>query len=79
MEQTRGAFTTHTVESFIKCIDDASQRVGIRVPNDRGFAESHVAGIAEQYGDIAHVMSTYEKHCWATRRPSGARSTRSRW
>ena len=35
MEQTRGAFTTHTVESFIKWIDDAWQRVGIGVPNDR--------------------------------------------
>ena len=63
-EQTRGAFTTHTVESFIKWIDDSWQRVGIGGPNDRGFAESHVAGIAEQYGDIAHVMSTYEKHRW---------------
>ena len=35
MEQTRGAFTTHTVESFIKWIGDAWQRVGIGVPNDR--------------------------------------------
>lgn len=63
-EQTRGTFTTHTVESFIRWIDESWQRVGIGGPNDRGFAESHVAGITEQYGDIAHVMSTYEKHRW---------------
>ena len=63
-EQTGGTFTTHTVESFITWIDDSWNRVGIGSPNDRGFAESHVAGITEQFGDIAHVLSTYEKHIW---------------
>ncbi len=63
-EQTGGAFTTHTVDSFITWIDESWKRVGIGSPNDRGFAESHVAGVTEQYGDIAHVMSTYEKHRW---------------
>jgi hypothetical protein len=63
-EQTGGTFTTHTVESFITWIDDSWKRVGIGSPNDRGFAESHVAGITEQFGDIAHVLSTYEKHIW---------------
>jgi hypothetical protein len=62
-EQTRGTFTTHTVESFISWIDQGWRTV-IGTPNDRGFAESHVAGITEQYGDIAHVMSTYQKHRW---------------
>ena len=63
-EQTGGTFTTHTVDSFVTWIDDSWKRVGIGSPNDRGFAESHVAGITEQYGDIAHVLSTYEKHIW---------------
>lgn len=63
-EQTGGTFTTHTVESFITWIDESWKRVGIGSPNDRGFAESHVAGVTEQYGDIAHVMSIYEKHRW---------------
>jgi len=63
-EQTRGTFTPHTVESFITWIDESWKRIGIGSPNDRGFAESHVAGVTEQYGDIAHVMSTYEKHRW---------------
>jgi hypothetical protein len=62
-EQTGGTFTTHTVESFITWIDDGWKRV-IGTPNDRGFAESGVSNVVEQYGDIAQVMSTYEKHIW---------------
>ena len=62
-EQTRGTFTPHTVESFITWIDDGWRTV-IGTPNDRGFAESGVASVTEQYGDIAHVMSTYAKHRW---------------
>ena len=53
----------HTVDSFITWIDDGWKRV-IGTPQDRGFAESHVAGITEQFGDVAHVFSTYEKHIW---------------
>lgn len=62
-EQTRGTFTPHTVESFITWIDQGWRPV-IGTPNDRGFAESGVANVTEVYGDIAHVMSTYEKHRW---------------
>jgi hypothetical protein len=62
-EQTGGRFTVHTVDSFISWIDEGWKRV-IGTPQDRGFAESHVAGITEQFGDVAHVFSTYEKHIW---------------
>jgi hypothetical protein len=62
-EQTGGTFTTHTVESFITWIDEGWRRV-IGTPNDRGFAETGVAATTEQFGDIAHVLSTYEKHIW---------------
>ena len=62
-EQTRGQFTVHTVESFITWIDDGWKRV-IGTPQDRGFAESHVSGVTEQFGDVAHVFSTYQKHIW---------------
>ena len=62
-EQTGGAFTPHTVESFITWIDAGWQRV-IGTPNDRGFAESEVSATMETYGDIAHVLSTYQKHIW---------------
>ena len=62
-EQTRGAFTPHTVESFITWIDEGWKPV-IGTPNDRGFAESGVSNTTEQFGDIAHVLSTYEKHIW---------------
>lgn len=62
-EQTGGTFTPHTVESFITWIDAGWQRV-MGTPNDRGFAETGVAATTEQYGDIATVLSTYEKHLW---------------
>ena len=50
-EQTRGTFTTHTVETFITWIDEGWRPV-IGTPNDRGFAETEVraatvAGFAE--------------------------------
>lgn len=62
-EQTGGTFTVHTVESFIEWIDRGWKPV-IGTERDRGFAESHVAGVTERFGDIAHVFSTYEKHLW---------------
>ena len=62
-EQTGGRFTVHTVESFVSWIDDGWKRV-IGTAQDRGFAESHVSGVTEQFGDVAHVFSTYEKHIW---------------
>ena len=69
-EQTGGRFTVHTVESFITWIDDGWKRV-IGTPQDRGFAESHVAGVSEQFGDVAHMFSTYEKHIWGDRNVVG--------
>lgn len=62
-EQTQGTFTTHTVESFIEWIDRGWRPV-IGTERDRGFAESQVASVAERFGDVAHVFSTYQKHFW---------------
>ena len=69
-EQTRGQFTVHTVQSFIDWIDTGWKQV-IGTPNDRGFAESEVSNMIEEYGDIAHVLSTYEKHIWGETRVLG--------
>jgi hypothetical protein len=62
-EQTQGRFTVHTVESFISWIDAGWKNV-IGTANDRGFSEDEVKSHVEQYGDIAHAFSTYEKHIW---------------
>jgi len=62
-EQTGGRFTVHTVESFITWIDEGWKRV-LGTPQDRGFSESQVTSTIEQYGDVAHVFSTYAKHIW---------------
>ena len=69
-EQTRGTFTTHTVETFITWIDEGWRPV-IGTPNDRGFAETEVAAKLETYGDIAHVLSTYEKFAWGDKQVRG--------
>lgn len=58
-EQTRGQFRVLTPEEFIQWIDGVTTIGGA---NDRGFAEEQVASRVEQYGDIAHVFSTYQKH-----------------
>ena len=62
-EQTGGAFRVLTPEEFITWIDGFSDGV-IGTPDDQGFEETGVHAVVERYGDIAHVMSTYEKHLW---------------
>jgi hypothetical protein len=64
-EQTGGTPVVHTVESFIRWIDDAyAANAPIGSDRDRGFAEEEVTSVVERYGDIAHVWSTYQKHLW---------------
>lgn len=59
VEQTGGEFVVLTPQGFIDWID----RFNATLPaGDRGFSESGVHNIVEQYGDIAHVFSTYRKH-----------------
>jgi hypothetical protein len=60
-EQRGGSFDVITPEGFIEW---AAAVTTIGGPNDRGSAESGVHNVIEQYGDIAHVFSTYEKHYW---------------
>jgi len=58
-EQRRGSFDVITPEDFIEW---AAAVTTIGGPDDRGSAESGVHNVIEEYGDIAHVFSTYEKH-----------------
>ncbi len=60
-EQSGGQFTVLSTEDFIARADAGTNIGG---PNDRGFAEEAVHNIVEQYGDIAHVFSHYQKHFW---------------
>lgn len=60
-EQRSGSFSVLTPEEFIAWIDGGTQIGG---PEDKGFTESAVHNLVEQYGDVAHVFSTYTKHFW---------------
>lgn len=60
-EQSGGEFLVMTPEDFIARADAGTNVGG---PNDRGFAEEAVHNIVEEYGDIAHVFSHYQKHFW---------------
>ena len=61
LEQRGGQFTVLTPQGFADWIDEVTVVGG---PNDKGFVEASASNIVEQYGDIAHVFSTYEKHFW---------------
>ena len=60
-EQRGGAFSVLSPEEFIAWIDGVTNVGG---PNDLGFTEAAVHNLVERFGDVAHVFSTYEKHCW---------------
>ena len=60
VEQTGGERRPLSVEQFIDWVDRSWQPV-LGTPQDRGFAEEQVHAVVERFGDIAHVMSTYEK------------------
>lgn len=58
-EQTAGEFRVLTVDEFTDWIDRVSVIGG---PDDHGFQEEEIATRIEQFGDIAHAFSTYQKH-----------------
>lgn len=60
-EQSGGTFMILSPQDFI---DWAEAGTTVGGPNDRGFREVGVHNVIEEYGDIAHVFSTYEKHFW---------------
>ena len=58
VEQTVGAFTVLTPAGFAAWID---RHTPYGTAQDRGLAKEEVHRVVEQYGDIAQVMSTYQK------------------
>ena len=59
-QQTQGESRIMDVDAFIAWIDAAWDPV-IGTPNDQGFFERQTNLIVEEYGDIAHALTTYEK------------------
>jgi hypothetical protein len=58
--QTQNQSRMMSVDSFISWIDGGWRTV-IGTPQDRGFYERQTNLVVEQYGDIAHAFTTYEK------------------
>lgn len=68
-EQRGGELSIMSPEEFIAWIESVTVIGGA---NDPGFVEGGVNNIVEQYGDVAHVFSTYEKHFWNNDQVIGA-------
>lgn len=66
-EQTGGEFLVLSPEEFRQWVDAFyAEHTPIGGPDDKGFQEEQVHAVVERYGDIAHVMSTYQKHYWGS-------------
>ena len=64
-EQTGGESRIMSVEDFITWVDaHFAETAPIGSASDRGFQEEEIAREMEQYGDVAHAMSAYQKHYW---------------
>jgi hypothetical protein len=59
-EQTQGESRTMSVDDFISWIDQGWKPI-IGNAQDQGFYERQTNLIVEEYGDIAHAFTTYEK------------------
>jgi hypothetical protein len=65
--QTQNQDRMMNVDSFINWIDRGWQPI-IGTPQDQGFFERQTNLIVEQFGDIAHAFTTYEKGPYEPRR-----------
>ena len=64
-EQTGGAFLVQTFQEYRDSVDDwIAENAPIGSQKDKGFEEEQIHAEVERYGDIAHVMSTYQKRFW---------------
>lgn len=63
-EQTGGKFQPMSVEDFRRWVDKSHAESLASGQEDKGFQEEQIHAIVHRYGDIAHVMSTYQKHFW---------------
>lgn len=61
-EQVDGEFRVLTVQGFIDWIDGYyAANAPIGGPDDTGFIEEQIHTAVDRYGDIAQIMSTYQK------------------
>lgn len=71
-EQTDGAPRAFSPEEFAAWIDQRqAEYASIGGPDDRGFTEEEIRSDLQHYGDVAHVLSTYQKRFWDDERIIG--------
>jgi hypothetical protein len=64
-EQRGGEFDILSVQDFIDWVDNYyAENNPIGGPDDQGFQEEEIATVIEQFGDVAHAFSTYQRHLW---------------
>ena len=64
-EQTGGQSRSMSPDDFVDFVDAFyAENAPIGSDKDQGFAETEVARVIERYGDVAQVLSTYQKHVW---------------
>lgn len=68
--QRQGESRLMDVEEFIAWIDEGWDPI-IGTPSDQGFFERQTNLVVEEYGDIAHAFTTYEKGPWEPRQVIG--------
>lgn len=68
--QVQGQTRVLDVEQFIEWIDAGWEPI-LGTPQDQGFFERQTNLVVEQYGDVAHAFTTYEKGPWAPRQIIG--------
>lgn len=65
-EQTDGEFRPMSVEEFRTWAEEVNAEYLAAGNEDKGFVEEQIHAVVHRYGDIAHVMSTYQKHFWGS-------------
>jgi hypothetical protein len=64
-EQTGGEFLVLSPAEFRQWVEAYyTENAPIGGPDDMGLQEEQIHAVVERYGDIAHVMSTYQKRFW---------------
>lgn len=66
-QQTQGQSRILNIDEFIAWIDEGWRSI-IGTQQDQGFFERQTNVVVEQFGDIAHAFTTYEKGPYEPRR-----------
>lgn len=64
LEQTEGQFQMFSVADFEAWVEGFFEHAPIGSADDHGLKEDEIGSVIHRYGDIAQVMSAYERRAW---------------